>query len=71
MRRPYDLVVHRFTSLENLVVIRRRMRHHAPPGLPASPTRAGGLSTRLPRAETLLLTSLDVVITPRQQPHKP
>ena len=70
-RRPDGLVVHRSTSTENLVVIRRRMRLHAPPGFPASPSRAGGLSTRLPRAETLLLMSLDDVITPRQQPHKP
>ena len=63
-RRPDGLVVHRSTSAENLVVIRRRTRHlgfwhllHAP--------------VDLARAETLLLTSLDDVITPRQQPHKP
>ena len=70
-RRPDGLIVHRSTWLENLVVIRRRTRPHAPPGFPASPSCAGGLSTRLPRAETLLLTSPDDVITPRQQPRKP
>ena len=69
--RPDGLVDHRSTSLENLVVIRRRTRPHAPPGFPASPSRAGGLSTRLPRAETLLLKSHDDVISPRQQPRKP
>ena len=53
------------------MLIRSRTRLHAPLGFPASPSRAGGLSTCLPRAETLLLTSLDDVITPRQQPHKP
>ena len=70
-RRPDGLVVHRSTWPENLVVIRRRTRLHEPPGFPASPSRAGGFSIRLPRAETLLLTSLDDVITPRQQPRKP
>ena len=70
-RRQDGLVDHRSTSPENLVVIRRRTRPHAPPGFPASPSHAGGLSTRLPRAETLLLTSLDDVITPRQRPCKP
>ena len=45
-RRPNGLVVHRSTSPENLVVIRRRTRLHVPPGFPASPSRAGGLSTR-------------------------
>ena len=69
-RRPDGLVVHRSTWLENLVVIQRLTRFHAPPGSLASPSRAGGLSTRLPCAETLLLTSFDDVITPRQQPHK-
>ena len=68
-RRLDGLVVHRFTWPENLVVIRRLTRLHAPLGSLASPSCAGGLSTRLPRAETLLLTSSDV-ITPRQQPHK-
>ena len=70
-RRPDGLVVHRSTSPENPVLIRSRTHLHAPPGFPASPSCVGGLSTCLPRAETLLLTSLDDVITPRQQPHKP
>ena len=55
-RRPDGLVVHRSTWPENLVV----MTSHAPPGFLASPSRACGLSTRLPRVETLLLTSSDV-----------
>ena len=70
-RRPEGLHVHRSTWPENLAVIRRCTRLNAPPGFQASPSRAGGLSTRLPRAETLLLTSHDDVITPRQQPRKP
>ena len=45
-RHPDGLVVHRSTSLENLVVIRRRTRLHSPPGFSASPSRVGGLSTR-------------------------
>ena len=72
-RRQYGLVVHRSTWPENLVVIRRCMRHHAPPGFLASHSRAGGLIMHLPRAEMCCwchLTSLDDVITPRQQPHK-
>ena len=68
--RPDGLVVHRSTWPENLVVIRRHTRLHAPPGFLASPSCVGGLSTHLPRAETLLLTSSDDVITPRQQPCK-
>ena len=56
-RRPNGLVVHRSTWPENLVVIRRHTHLHAPPGFPVSPSCAGGLSTRLPRTETLLLTS--------------
>ena len=48
---PYSLVVHRSTWLENLVVIRCCTRHHASPGFLASPSRAGGLITRLPRAK--------------------
>ena len=60
MRRLDGLVVHRSTWLENLVVIRRRTRLHAPPGFLASPSRAGGLSMRLPCAETLLLTSSNI-----------
>ena len=67
--RQEGLVVHRSIWPENLVVIRRGTRLHASLGFLASPSRAGGLSTRLPRVETLLLTSSDV-ITPRQQPHK-
>ena len=58
--RPDGLVVHRSTWPENLVVIRRRTRLHVPPGFLASPSRAGGLSTCLPHAETLLRTSSDV-----------
>ena len=56
-RRPDGLFVHRSTWPENLVVIRRHTHLHAPPGFPVSPSCAGGLSTRLPRTETLLLTS--------------
>ena len=59
-RHQEGLVVHRSTWPENLVVIRRGTRLHPPPGFLASPSRAGGLSTRLPHAETLLLTSSDV-----------
>ena len=62
-RCPDGLVVHRSTWPENLVVIRHRTRHlgfwhllHAP--------------VDLARAETLLLTSPDDVITPRRQPRK-
>ena len=44
-RHPDGLVVHRSTSPENLVVIRHCTRLHAPLGFPASPSRAGGLST--------------------------
>ena len=72
-RRLYGLVVHRSTWLENLVVIRRRTRLHVPLGFLESTSRAGGLSTRLPRAEICCwchLTSPDDVITPRQQPRK-
>ena len=50
-RHPDGLVFHQSTWLENLVVIRRYMRHPTPPGFLASPLRAGGLITRLPRAE--------------------
>ena len=42
------------------MVIRRRTRHHAPPGFLASPSRAGGLSTHLPLAETLLTWLADM-----------
>ena len=42
------------------MVIRRRTRHHAPPGFLASPSRAGGLSTRFPLAETMLTWLVDV-----------
>ena len=58
-RRPDGLVVHRSTWPENLVVIRRGTRPHAPPGFPASPSRAGGLSTRLPRVEDRKSTRLN------------
>ena len=44
--RPNGLVIHRSTWPENLVVIRRCTRLHAPPGSMASPSRAGGLSMR-------------------------
>lgn len=63
MRRPKGLHVHRSTWPENLVVIRHRTRLHAPPGFPASPSRVGGLSTHLPCAEKLMLTSPDDVIS--------
>ena len=69
-RHQEGLVVHRSTWPENLVIIRRRTRLHAPPGFLASPSRVGGLSTCLPRAETLLLTSPDDVINTRQPPRK-
>ena len=44
--RPDGLVVHWSTWPENLVVIWRCTRLHAPPGFPASPSRPGGLSMR-------------------------
>ena len=52
MRRPDGLVVHRSTWPENLVVIRRCMRYHAPPGFLAAPPRAGEHYTLLPRTDT-------------------
>ena len=69
-RHQEGLVVHRSTWPENLVIIRRRTRLHAPPRFLASPSRVGGLSTCLPRVETLLLTSPDDVINTRQPPRK-
>ena len=50
-RCPDGLLVHRFTELETPAHIRPYTRLHAPLGFLASPSRVGGLSTRLPRAE--------------------
>ena len=58
--RPDGLVVHRSTWPENLVVIRCRTRHHAPPGFLAAPPRAGEHCT-LCHAPILLLMSSDVI----------
>ena len=58
------LVVHRSTWPENLVVIRRHTRHLGLRHLLHAPMDFA-------RAETLLLTSPDDVITPHQQPRKP
>ena len=72
-RRPEGLLVHRSTEPEIPTLIRPYTCPHAPLGFLASPSRAGGLSTRLPRAEICCwchLTSSDDVITPRQQPRK-
>ena len=50
-RYPDGLVVHRSTWPENMVVIRRCTRHHAPPGFLAAPPCAGEHCTLLPRAD--------------------
>ena len=71
--RPDSLLVHRSTEPETPALIWPYTRPHAPLGFLASPSRAGGLSMRLPRAEICYwchLTSLDDVITLRQQPRK-
>ena len=51
-RRQDNLVVHRSTWPENLVVIRYYTRHHVPPGFLAAPPRASEHCTLLPRADT-------------------
>ena len=49
-RRPDGLLIHRFRESEIPALIRPYTRPHAPLGFLASPSRASGLSTRLPRA---------------------
>ena len=56
-RHHEGLLVHRSTWPENLVVIRRCTRHHAPPGFLVAPSRAGEQCTLLPRADN----SADVI----------
>ena len=51
MCRPEGLHVHRSSELETPTLIRPYMRPYVPLGVPASPSRASRLSTRLPRAE--------------------
>ena len=72
-RRHDGLFDHWSAYWRNMAFNRRRTRLHAPPGFLAAPPRAGGLSTRLTRAELSCwchLMSSDDVISPRQQPHK-